>query len=182
MKVCLYLADGFEEIEAISVVDVLRRAEIKVEMVSIMGKKEVMGAHNIPIITDHLFESIDHGMVDMMILPGGGQGTKNMGDHSGLTAQITKQVKDEKWLAAICAAPTILGKLGLLQGKKATCYPGCEPELTGADLSVAASVILDGKIITSRGPGTSLDFSLKIVEVLQGPVVANRLKEQMIIA
>lgn len=182
MKACLYLADGFEEIEAISVIDILRRANIKVEMVSIMGKKEVVGAHNISLIADQLFENIDHSMVDMIILPGGGQGTKNMAEHIGLTTEIRKQEMDGKWIAAICAAPTILGALGLLDGKMATCYPGCEAQLTGADFSSAASVIVDGKIITSRGPGTSFEFSLKIVEMLRGKEVANQLKEQMIIA
>lgn len=182
MKVCLYLADGFEEIEAISVVDVLRRAEISVEMISIMGKKEVVGGHNIQIAADELFENIDHATVDMMILPGGGQGTENLRNHLGLQEKITKQAHKGKWLAAICAAPTILGQLGLLQGKKAICYPGREGELIGADYGSVASVILDGKIITSRGAGTSLEFALQIVEVLQGAVIAKRLKEQMIIA
>ena len=182
MKVCLYLADGFEEIEAISVVDILRRASIDVKMVSIMGTKEVVGAHNIVVVADELFEDISHDMVDMMILPGGGQGTQNLAEHNGLTAQISKQVKSEKWIAAICAAPTILGGLGLLEGKKATCYPGCEKELIGAQVSSTAKVIIDGKIITSRGPGTSFAFSLKIVEALQGAEVATKLQEQMIIA
>ena len=182
MRVCLHLADGFEEIEAISVADILRRAAIPVQMVSIMGKKEVMGAHNIGVITDVLFENVDYSNVDMMILPGGGRGTQNMAEHSGLTEQLTKQAMDGKWIAAICAAPTVLGKLGLLAGKAAACYPGCESELTGAIVSVSPSVIVDGKIITSRGPGTSFDFALKIVEILKGAEVTNSLKEQMIIA
>ncbi len=181
MKVCLHLADGFEEIEAITVVDILRRANIEVQMVSIMGRKEVMGAHQIPVIADVLFGYVDYSQVDMMILPGGGQGTKNMDEHAALNSQITKFAGDNKWIAAICAAPTILGRLGLLEGKSATCYPGCEPQLKRADSSSRASVILDGKIITSRGPGTSFEFGLKIVEVLKGLELANRLKEEMII-
>lgn len=181
MKVCLHLADGFEEIEAISVVDILRRANIKVEMVSIMGRKEVVGAHQITVMADVLFGYVDYSQVEMIILPGGGQGTKNMDEHAGLNKQITQFAADGKWIAAICAAPTILGKLGLLEGKSATCYPGCEPQLKGADVSSLDSVILDGKIITSRGPGTSLAFGLKIVEVLMGSEVANTLKTQMII-
>lgn len=181
MKVCLHLADGFEEIEAISVVDILRRAEIDVQIVSIMGKKEVVGAHRVGVMADVLFENVNYADVDMIILPGGGQGTQNMADHVGLTAQITKQGIDGKWIAAICAAPTILGTLGLLEGKSATCYPGCEPQLTGAKVS-ASNVIVDGKIITSRGPGTSFAFGLKIVEMLKGLELANSLKEQMVIA
>lgn len=182
MRVCLHLADGFEEIEAISVVDILRRAEIPVEMVSIMGKKEVVGAHQIKVTADVLFENVDYVDVDMIILPGGGKGTQNMADHAGLTAQITKQAMDGKWIAAICAAPTILGKLGLLVGKAATCYPGCEPQLTGAHVRTSPSVIIDGKIITSRGPGTSCEFGLTIVEKLKGIELANRLKNEMVIA
>jgi len=182
MKVCLHLADGFEEIEAISVVDILRRADIDVQIVSIMGKKEVVGAHQVGVMADVLFENVNYADVDMIILPGGGQGTQNMADHAGLTAQITKQGVDKKWIAAICAAPTILGTLGLLEGKSATCYPGCEAQLTGAKVSTSPSVIVDGKIITSRGPGTSFVFGLKIVEVLKGLELANSLKEQMVIA
>ena len=181
MKVCLHLADGFEEIEAISVVDILRRAEIEVDMVSLMGRKEVVGAHEISVVADVLFGYVDYTKVDMMILPGGGLGTKNMDEHVALNGQLTKFAEDGKWIAAICAAPTVLGKLGLLEGKSATCYPGCEAKLTGADLSSTASVIVDGKMITSRGPGTSLEFGLKIVEVLKGSELANRLKEQMIV-
>ena len=181
MKLCLHLADGFEEIEAISVVDILRRADIEVEIVSIMGKKEVVGAHHIKVIADVLFENVDYTDVEMIILPGGGLGTQNMDEHAGLKAQITKQFMDGKWIAAICAAPTILGQLGLLAGKSATCYPGCESQLTGANVSTALSVIVDGKIITSRGPGTSFEFGLKIVEVLKGLEMAKTLKGQMVI-
>lgn len=180
MKVYLQLADGFEEIEAISVVDILRRGNIPVEMVSIMGKKEVVGAHNIVVVADVLFEQVDYSEVAMIILPGGGLGTKNMAEHIGLGEQIIKQSTTGKWIAAICAAPTILGKLGLLTGKVATCYPGCESQLIGAAVTNPASVIVDGNIITSRGPGTSFDFALKIVEVLQGREVADGLKREMI--
>ena len=127
------------------------------------------------IIADVLFEDVDYSDIAMIILPGGGQGTKNMGEHAGLKAQITKLYMNGKWIAAICAAPTILGKLRLLEGKSGTCYPGCEPELKGA------SVIVDGNISTSRGPGTSFDFALKIVEVFKGVELANRLKEQRVI-
>ncbi|MBC8015542.1 MAG: DJ-1/PfpI family protein [Sporomusaceae bacterium] len=182
MKVYLQLADGFEEIEAISTVDILRRADIEVQMVSIMDKKEVVGAHNITVVADILFENADYTDVGMIILPGGGGGTQKMAEHAGLKQQITKQAMEGKWIAAICAAPTILGKLGLLEGKSAACYPGCESQLTGANVSTSPRVIVDGRIITSRGPGTSFEFGLKIVEVLKGLELANRLKEQMIIA
>lgn len=182
MKVCLHLADGFEEIEAISVIDILRRADIDIQMVSVMGKKAVVGAHQVVVIADLLFENVDYADVDMMILPGGGQGTKNLAGHIGLTQQLIKQAMDGKWIAAICAAPTILGTLGLLQGKAATCYPGCEPQLIGAHVSASSNVIVDGNIITSRGAGTSLEFGLTIVEILKSLDVASRLKAQMVIS
>lgn len=181
MIVCLHLADGFEEIEAISVIDILRRADIAVQIVSLMGKKEVVGAHHITVIADVLFENVNYADIDMMILPGGGGGTQKMAEHAGLRQKLTQQAINGKWIAAICAAPTILGNLGLLVGKSATCYPGCESQLTGAIVGTSQSVIVDGKLITSRGPGTSLEFGLKIVEVLKGLELASDLKEQMVI-
>jgi 4-methyl-5(b-hydroxyethyl)-thiazole monophosphate biosynthesis len=179
--VLIHLADGFEEIEAISVIDVLRRAEIEVKTVSIMGKKEVIGAHNITVITDVLYEDVDYAGADMIILPGGGVGTQNLDKHAGLNEQLLLAVKQGKWVSAICAAPTVLGRLGILKGKKATCYPGCEQALEGADVSLPDHSIIDGKIITSRGPGTSLHFALTIVEVLKGVEVANTLRKGMLI-
>jgi 4-methyl-5(b-hydroxyethyl)-thiazole monophosphate biosynthesis len=181
MKVLLHLADGFEELEAISVVDILRRADINIQMVSITGKREVIGVHNIAVIADVLFESVDYSDVDMIILPGGLQGTQIMDKHVGLKEQLLRVAERGKWVAAICAAPTILGKLGLLKGKSATCYPGHEQHLQGADISVHDSTIIDGNIITSRGPGTSLHFALTIVKVLKGSELANTLSRKMII-
>ena len=181
MKVLLHLADGFEEIEAISVIDVLRRADINIQTVSITGKKEVLGAHDIVVVADELFENADYKDAHMLILPGGSQGTEALGQHTGLEKELLKAVKEDKWIAAICAAPTILGKLGLLSGKSATCYPGLENELTGATTSLTSSTLIDGKIITSRGPGTSLHFALTIVAILKDEQTAATLKQKMII-
>lgn len=181
MKVLLHLADGFEEIEALSVVDILRRADIAIETVSINGKREVLGAHDIVVAADQLFEEADYSGAAMLVLPGGSLGTDNLIKHEGLKKELLEAAKEGKWLAAICAAPTVLGALGLLQGKSATCYPGHENMLTGADTSLAASVICDGKIITSRGPGTSFDFALKLVEVLKNKKTAAELQQKMII-
>jgi len=181
MKVLMHLADGFEEIEAISVVDILRRAAINIQMVSIMGKSEVTGAHNITVIADVLYEAVEYSDVDMIILPGGLPGTQTMAKHAGLKEQLLIAAEQGKWIAAICAAPTILGNLGILKGKAATCYPGNEQHLQGADISVADNTIIDGNIITSRGPGTSLHFALAIVEVLKGSELANTIRQKMII-
>lgn len=181
MKVLLHLADGFEEIEAISVIDILRRADINLQTVSVTEKKEVLGAHDIIVMADELFENADYTNAAMLILPGGSQGTEAMRQHTGLEKEILKAADEDKWIAAICAAPTILGKLGLLSRKSATCYPGLESDLKGADTSLQDSVIIDGKIITSRGPGTSFNFAFALVEVLKGKQAAKALKQKMII-
>ncbi|MCX7749333.1 MAG: DJ-1/PfpI family protein [Clostridia bacterium] len=180
MKVYLHLADGFEDIEAIATADILRRAEIDVKTVSITGKKEVTGAFKTKVVADILFEDADYDDTDMIILPGGMQGTKALEGHSGLKEQILSFSTQDKWIAAICAAPTILGKMGLLEGKAAICYPGLEQQLSGAAVT-QESVVVDGKIITSRGPGTVFQFGLKLVEVLKGKELADILKGKMLI-
>ncbi len=179
MKVYLHLAEGFEEIEAVTVVDVLRRADIDVETVSISGKKEVTGAHKITVTADKLFKEINYDKGTMIVLPGGMPGTLNLGNHAGLTEKIKAYAKQDKWLAAICAAPMVLGRLGTLNQKSATCYPGFEKELSGANYLASVPVVQSGKIITSRGPGTAILFALKIVEVLIGPAKAAAIQESL---
>lgn len=181
MKVYLHLAEGFEEIEALGVVDVLRRANIVIETVSITGKKEVTGSHDIIIIADRLFEEADYDQVDMIVFPGGMPGAENLEKHEGLMEKIKEFNHQDKWIAAICAAPKILGKLGILKNKIATCYPGYEIELKGAQISYNP-VVQSGKIITSRGPGTTILFALKIVEVLNGSDIADKLKAKMVVS
>ena len=180
MKVYLHLADGFEEIEAISVVDILRRADIDVTTVSVTGKREVVGAFKIPVIADVLFENVDYTNANMIILPGGLQGTKVLEEHTGLKNQMLSFSVQDKWIAAICAAPAILGKMGLLEGKTAVCYPGQEQHLRGA-VNPQENVVVDGKLITSRGPGTAFEFGLKIVEIIKGIDFANIIKGKMLI-
>ena len=130
-KVNVYLADGFEEVEGLTVVDLLRRAGIETDMVSIMGRKEITGARKIPVLADKLFEEQDDP--DVIVLPGGMPGTLHLKAHEGLADLIRKADKEGKLLAAICAAPTIYGEMGLLEGKNATCYPGMEDKLLGAN-------------------------------------------------
>ncbi|MFZ7119638.1 MAG: DJ-1 family glyoxalase III [Eubacteriaceae bacterium] len=180
MKVYIHLAEGFEEIEALTVVDVLRRANIHIEMVSVLGTKEVVGAHDIKVVSDVLFEEANYEDCDMIVFPGGMPGTLNLEKHKELIKIIKDFYSRDKWIAAICAAPKILGNLGLLKEKKATCYPGFEEELVGAKLS-DENVVLDSNIITSRGPGTAITFSLKIVEVLLGKDISQDLMQKMII-
>ncbi len=164
-QVCVFLADGFEEIEGLTVVDLLRRAGIEVTTVSITDSKTIHGAHGIDVLADKLFEEISYEDQDMLVLPGGMPGTLNLGAHEGLKRELEKAFIKGQFLAAICAAPSVFGKYGFLRGKKATSYPGFEEQLTGAEY-VLDAVVVDGNVITSRGMGTAIAFSLALIEQL----------------
>lgn len=179
MKVYVYLADGFEEIEAVTIVDTLRRAEVDVETVSIMEGREVQGAHGIPVRADLSFVEADYQNCGMIVLPGGMGGTLRLKDHAGLSEEIRIFFAEEKWLTAICAAPMVYGALGLLKDRRATCYPGLEKHLIGAHF-IANRVVIDGKFVTSQGPGTALDFAFSLVEILCGPEKTEALRLEMI--
>ncbi len=180
-KAFVHLANGFEEIEAITIVDVLRRAAVDVTMVSISGSLQVIGAHQIKITADCLFEDADYPSAEVLILPGGMPGSKHLQEHQALGRQLTNFARQGKYVAAICAAPMVLGGLDLLEGKNAVCYPGFENTLTGASVKYDAACVA-GNIITGRGPGTALYFSLKVVEQLQGRDRANQLAQAMLVA
>lgn len=179
-RVNIYLAEGFEEIEAITVADVLRRAKVDARMISITGSMEVKGAHGIVITADEIFDKTDNFSADMIVLPGGMPGTKHLGEHKGLRGVILGFAEKNKQIAAICAAPSILGRLGLLNLKEAVCYPGFEEDLKGA---VIGKEILsqDGNLITSKGPGTAIYFALKLVELLKDMETADALRKSMIV-
>jgi 4-methyl-5(b-hydroxyethyl)-thiazole monophosphate biosynthesis len=164
-KVCVFLADGFEEIEGLTVVDLLRRAGIVTNTVSIMNRKEIQGAHNITVIADQLFEEADFREYDMLVLPGGMPGTLNLGAHKELVELLKQAASDGKNIAAICAAPSVLGDNGILKGKRAICYPGFEDRLAEAIIT-KENVVVDKNIITSRGMGTAIEFGLAIIEKL----------------
>lgn len=178
--VALFLADGFEEIEALGTVDVLRRAEIPVDTVSITANKEVSGAHGIKVLADKTFDELNFAEFDMIILPGGMPGAKNLNEHEKLKKQVTEFVNNGKLVAAICAAPMILGGLNLLDGKPATCYPGFEPELIGAKIS-GENVTVSDNIITGKGPGLVFDFALKIVEKVAGIGVRKEVQQGLLL-
>jgi len=180
MKVFIFLAEGFEEIEAITVIDVLRRAKADMITVSVSGKLAVTGAHKITVVADALFEENDYADADMLVLPGGMPGTTNLASHRQLTQIISQHVKNGKWVGAICAAPSILGQLGILRGKSAACYPGIEASLQGAKVK-NDPVVQDGNVITSRGPGVSALFALKLVEVLEGMEASKKIKSGMLL-
>lgn len=164
-QVSVFLADGFEEVEGLTVVDLLRRAGVCVTTVSITGDYMICGAHGIHVQADKLFEEMNYEDEDMLVLPGGMPGTLNLGLHKGLEVLLKKSYSEQKYLAAICAAPSVFGKYGLLKGRKATSYPGFEEQLEGAE-SVTDAVVVDDFIITSRGMGTAIPFSLVLIEVL----------------
>ncbi len=180
MKAFVFLATGFEEIEAVATIDVLRRGEVEVVTVSITGTSVVEGAHGIPVKADELFDSVNFEDGAMLILPGGMPGASNLNEHEGLRNLIMKFYSQEKYLAAICAAPLVFGGLGILKGKTATCYPSFEPRLTGAILS-GQTVVQDGKIITGKGPGFAVDFGLQIVSILKGTEKANEVAKGMLL-
>lgn len=179
MQVFVCLADGFEEIEALTAVDLLRRVGISTAMVSMAETLEVAGGHGIKVLADSLFADTDFADGNMLVLPGGKRGTDCLAEHEGLRELLLTYAREGKYLAAICAAPSVLGKHGLLAGKRAVCYPGFESYLTGA-LVGEESVVVDGTVITSRAMGTSTAFGLALVELLKGKEIARELSEAIL--
>ncbi|MDQ2085627.1 DJ-1/PfpI family protein [Herbivorax sp. ANBcel31] len=179
MNAYIFLAEGFEEIEAVTVIDTLRRAEIDIKTVSMSESLEVKGSRDVILKADILFDENAFEDAQILILPGGMPGTKNLAESSKLADVLKSHAKGDKYIAAICAAPMVLGKLGLLSGKEATCYPSFESYLDGAKIK-EDRVVVDGNFITSKGPGTALEFSLKLVEILKGKELSDKLRKAMI--
>lgn len=180
-EVKVFLADGFEEIEGLTVVDILRRAGLKVETVSIMDDENITGAHQIELKADNTFDKADFSDCDMLVLPGGMPGTLHLKEHDGLCELLVKFHDEKKYVAAICAAPSVLGGLGILKGKKACCYPSFEKALD-TEFVVFDPVAHDGNVITSRGMGTAIPFALKLTEVLCGKEKAEEIEKSIIFA
>lgn len=174
----VFLTTGFEEIEALGTVDVLRRAELNVKTVSLTGDKTVVASHGVPVIADLLFEEANFSDAEMLVLPGG---TPKFNDHEGMKKEVLAFAKKGEKVAAICASPMVFGGLGLLEGKKATCYPGFEQYLKGAILQTEKAVVVDGNITTGRGPGLTIDFALKLVELLVGKDKSDEIARQLLI-
>ena len=178
MKVAVYFATGYEEVEALSVVDVLRRGNIDVVMVGVDGKT-VTSSHKVSINMDMVIEEVNHDEIDMMVLPGGVPGVYNL-EANDLLVQALKSFKEQgKWLAAICAGPSILGNLGLLEREQATCYPGFEEKLLGCK-HLDDKVVVSNRIITGKGAGVALEFGYKILENLKGKEIVDELRKAMI--
>ena len=176
MKVCAFLTDGFETVEALAVIDILRRADIRTDMISITGDINVKSAQGVVVKADALLDGYVFEGDELIFLPGG-PGHKSYYECNELLTLLKEYDKKNNRIAAICAAPSILGNLGLLEGKKAMAFPGFEMQLTGAVIITAPErVVTDGNITTSRGMGTSLDLGLELVRLIKGEELAEQLR------
>ncbi|WP_410498461.1 DJ-1 family glyoxalase III [Chitinibacter sp. S2-10] len=181
MTVHLYVAPGFEEVEMITIVDVLRRAGIETLLVSLTAGTQIHGTHGIAVHADVPFHHVAEQTPDMIILPGGGPGTQAMLTNTELHARLHAQVAAGKRVAAICAAPMVLAKIGLLNEKQATCFPGCETTLIEGGARISAfNVVSDGLITTSRGPATAALFALELVSQLKDAATATQVGRAML--
>lgn len=177
--IAVFFAEGYEEIEALTVVDILRRQNVDTQMVSVTGEKTVTGSHNISVQMDCLIEEVDFNTVDVIVLPGGMPGTKNLEACGALMEQVDAFAAAGKTICAICAAPSILGHRGILNGKKAIAYPGMEEELNGAVVTYEPAV-RDGNIITGRGMGCAIEFGLLILDYLEGKEAGDAMAEKIV--
>lgn len=176
----IFLAPGYEEVEMLTVVDMVRRAKLDIDMVSITDRREVTSSHNVTVTADLLFAEADFSTAQMLILPGGIPGTPNLRAYEPLCDQLKAFAADhEKWVAAVCAAPTVLGELGILDGRQATCYPTFADQIIcGAYLE--QSVVRDGHVITSRGMGTCIEFAGEIITALKDRETAEQIKTAIV--
>lgn len=170
----MFFADGFEEVEAIAALDVIRRANIEIKSVGV-GSKEITGSHGITVICDSLINELTEADIDGVILPGGMPGTLNLQNSKSVNEAVDYCFENNKLIAAICAAPMILGQKGLLKGKNAVCFPGFENDLIGATVS-DKYVCTDGNIITAKGMGSAINFGLAIVEYFKDFETAEKLR------
>jgi len=178
-KVYVFLADGFEEVEALTPVDMLRRGGLTVVTVSVSGRREVSGSHGIQVTADCLFEEADFGAAAALVLPGGMPGTVHLEEHEALCALLTEMAASDTILAAICAAPRVLGRLGLLEGKTAVCYPGNEALLKGAELG-KDNVAVDGRVVTANACGAAMPFALTLLGMLAGEETAQKVASSVL--
>jgi len=177
-KVIVFLADGFEEIEALTTVDLLRRAGMEVTTASVMENRGVMGSHKVFVRADIMAADADSASAALAVLPGGTVGTENLGKCDVVKEQA-KAFAAEKHVAAICAAPTVLAGLGLLEGKKAVCYPGLDSQMGGA-LMQDAPAVADGRVITGRSAGAATLFALEIIRQMEGEDAMKRIKDEIV--
>lgn len=178
-KAAIFLAEGFEEIEALTVVDICRRCGIAIDMISITEEGQVVSSHGVKVAADKVFSQAEFDTYDMLILPGGMPGTKNLEAHGPLMEQVDAFYKNGRYIAAICAAPSIFGHRGILKGRNACSYPDFESHLEGASVTREPVEISD-HVITSRGMGTAIDFGLAIAGVLGIPEKAEEIAKAIV--
>lgn len=178
-KAAVFFGTGFEEIEALTVVDVLRRADVETTMVSVMEERSVTGSHGITVAMDALISEVDFDSLDVIVFPGGMPGTLNLEACEPLMAQADAFMAQDKLVAAICAAPSILGHRGFLKGRKACSFPSFESHLEGAEV-LRQPAVIDGNIVTGRGMGTAIPFALAILKKLQGADAAREMAENIL--
>ena len=178
-KVYIFFADGFEDIEGLTVVDLMRRAGIDIQTVSIKETKEIRTSHGIDLLTDRTFGECDFSDADMLVIPGGMPGTKYLEEYKPLTELLTDFYQNGGKVAAICAAPGIFERLGFLKGRNATSYPSVMEQLKSARTSLEP-VVVDGNVTTSRGLGTAIDFSLSLIGQLEGSAKAEEIAESVV--
>lgn len=178
--VYVLLGTGFEETEAITPIDLLRRAEIPVMSVGIPGKT-VYGSHNIGVEADIVLNQMDLSDLDMIVLPGGLQGVASIKSSKEALNAVRYAWENNKFVAAICAAPTILAKLGITEDKNAVCYPGCEKDMGSAHIAAAEPCVRDGRIITGASAGCAVPFALALISALKGQSEADRIAKQIVI-
>lgn len=179
-KAIVFLANGFEEIEALGTIDILRRGGIEVTTVSITEEAVVTGAHHVPVIADTTLAKAILNEADALILPGGMPGASNLNNSETVKEALLQQYREGKIVAAICAAPMVLGGLGLLKGRNATCYPGFEPQLIGANVTGEA-VEVSENVITGKGPGLVMNFALALVAAIKSEAVAEEVAAGMLL-
>lgn len=175
----IFLADGFEEVEALTVVDILRRGGVQIFMVSITGGLQVHGSHGIDVMAECLYDQKDYGDMDMLILPGGKKGTEYLSHYTPLMNLLREFYEEEKYIAAICAAPSIFASLGFLRKREATAYPSFEKTLTGAKV-VQKPAVVSGHVITGRAMGTAVEFALTLLAALEGKAAAKKVKDEIV--
>lgn len=173
-KAAVFFGTGYEEIEALTVVDILRRADVETTMVSVTKERSVTGSHSISVAMDAMLSEVDFNSLDVIVLPGGMPGTKNLEACEALMEQVDAFIAQDKIVAAICAAPSILGHRGFLKGRKACSFPNFESHLEGAEVMDQPAVI-DGNLVTGRGMGAAVPFALAILEKLQGKEAAEKM-------
>ncbi len=179
-RIGIFFAEGYEEIEALTVVDLARRAGLTIDMISVNGDREVTGSHGISVKMDKIFSEVDFDGLDMLVLPGGMPGTKNLENCPELMAKLDEfYASEDKYVAAICAAPSIFGHRCYLKGRRATSFPDFESHLEGAEVTHGAAEV-DGNVITGRGMGCAIPFGLAIVELFLGKNAADALAEKIV--